>query len=833
MNFLLLPFSKLLRCFSLGLFVVVNSIAGAQTVVSDPGDLQDLVNASSGGETFVVSAGTYNDIEGSFTAVASESNPIIIKAETVGSVTLTGDSHFSFKKAAHITFEGFIFDCQGESTLIKMEGSNNIRISRNVFELATTEPIKWVYIGGVWDDHTFQYESHHNRVDHNVFQNKTTPGHYITIDGTSNADQTDSRQSQYDRIDHNYFKNNAPRAVNEQESIRVGWSQMSKSSGFTTVEYNRFEECDGDPEIVSIKSCDNIVRHNTFYRCHGTLSFRHGNRSRAEGNYFFGGGKENASFGTSTIHTGGIRIYGTDHVIVNNYLEGLYGTIWDAPIALTQGDAIDGNSTNLTKHFRAERVTIAFNTLVNNRYGIEIGYDKPGNNAYNTKLKDITIANNVVTGSENSLVSYINGNDQGPEITWMNNIMFPTGSASLTSDGSTFLSTEVAVQDPKLTFDGSLWRATSTSPIVADAVPSLGVIEDMDGQERPAMSNAGADHHSSAGVRFHPMEVDDVGPYAYDDDIVIDDYLSVVGELEFDAVSSSKTLTVSSNIDWVIVTNDSWITLGSSSGSGSGSVNVTVTENTLESSRSGLITVSGEGISRDVVVFQSGVSSNNGDGRIPVIAVSASTFQDPNIPSNAIDENPGTRWSGEGVGANITFELDGMYDVEELKVSFLSGDSRFTYFDIEVSIDEINFTSVASGLSNSGTSNDVEAFLVNADAKYVRIIGGGNSVNDWNSITEIAFYGTPSMVTAFNDLNTDDNVHVYPNPVKSDLTIQSTSGELIKSLELVSVDGGDGLFQKINEPAIVVDLSKLISGVYFLKVTTDSSTEFHRLLVVD
>lgn len=818
---------------SLFLVVIVHCYSFSQIVVSDPGDLQDLVNASSGGETFVVSAGTYNDIEGSFTAVASESSPIIIKAETVGGVTLTGDSHFSFKKAAHITLEGFVFDCQGESTLIKMEGANNIRISRNVFELATTEPIKWVYIGGVWDDHTFLYESHHNRVDHNVFQNKTTPGHYITIDGTSNADKTDSRQSQYDRIDHNYFKNNAPRAVNEQESIRVGWSQMSKSSGFTTVEYNRFEDCDGDPEIVSIKSCDNIVRHNTFYRCHGTLSFRHGNRSRAEGNYFFGGGKANASFGTSTIHTGGIRIYGTDHVIVNNYLEGLYGTIWDAPIALTQGDAIEGNSTNYTKHFRAERVTIAFNTLVNNRYGIEIGYDKPGSNPYNTKLKDITIANNLVMGSENSLVSYINGNDQESEITWMNNIMFPTGDASLTSDGSTFESTEVDVQDPKLTFDGDLWRTTSTSPLVADAVSSLGVDEDMDGQERPAMSNAGADHHSSAGVRFHPMEIDDVGPYAYEGEIVIDDYLSVVGELEFEAPSGSKILTVSSNIDWSIMTNDSWIILGAQTGSGSGSVNVMVTENTLESSRSGLITVSGGGITRDVFVFQSGVSTNNGDDRIPVIGVSASTFQDPNVPGNAYDEDPGTRWSGEGVGANITFELDGLYDVDELKISFLSGDSRFTYFEIEVSTNGVDFAPVASGLSNSGTTNDVEDFMVDAEAKYVRIIGGGNSVNEWNSITEVAFYGTEATITGVNPILINDVFTAFPNPVKAELTIQSKAGELIESLELISVNGLGGFAHVINEVTAILDVSRLIGGVYFLKVKTESNTGVQQIIVQD
>ena len=59
------------------------------------------------------------------------------------------------------------------------------------------------------------------------------------------------------------------------------------------------------------------------------------------------------------------------------------------PITLTQGDAIDGQSTSLSKHFRAERVTIAYNTLVYNVHGIEIGFDN--NNNYNTGLKNINV----------------------------------------------------------------------------------------------------------------------------------------------------------------------------------------------------------------------------------------------------------------------------------------------------------------------------------------------------------------------------------------------------------------------------------------------------------
>ena len=497
----------------------------AQLYFTDPEDLADAVNSSIDGGVFIVNNGTYNDFEAAFEIVATADNPVIIKAETIGGVILTGASHFVIKKSAFLTLEGFVFDGQGEDSLVKLEGSNNIRISRNVFELETSESIKWVFVGGVWNDNTypFLYPSHDNRIDHNIFQNKNTPGHYITIDGSFDDTGSDEvyYQSQNDRIDHNYFKNNGPRAVNEQESIRIGWSEMSLSSGYTIVEHNLFEDCDGDPEIVSVKSCDNIIRHNTFLASYGTLSLRHGNRNRVEGNYFFGNGKEiGISPAGATIYTGGIRVYGTDHMIINNYMEGLNGTRWDAPITLTQGDAIDGQSSNLSKHFRAERVTIAYNTLVNNSHGIEIGFDN--NDNYNKDLEDITIANNLITGSENSLVEIVDtDNDQGDQITWLNNLMYPTGDASLLAGATSTSFDAMAVnnENPQLVFDANnnIWKTTEDTPLYENVVTSGAINEDIEGQERPSLSNPGADHFSLESIRYAPLSPDDVGPNANED----------------------------------------------------------------------------------------------------------------------------------------------------------------------------------------------------------------------------------------------------------------------------------------------------------------------------
>jgi len=182
-------------CIAL-LFLLSFSSLHAQTF-SDADDLAEAVNATTNGGIFIVKNGSYNDFEATFEVTVTADNPVIIKAETVGGVVLTGESHFVIRRSSYITLEGFTFDAQGEDTLVKLEGSNNIRITRNVFELETTESIKWVFVGGIWNDNTypFDFPSHHNRIDHNIFKNKNTPGHYITIDGS--FDDTGSEEVYY------------------------------------------------------------------------------------------------------------------------------------------------------------------------------------------------------------------------------------------------------------------------------------------------------------------------------------------------------------------------------------------------------------------------------------------------------------------------------------------------------------------------------------------------------------------------------------------------------------------------------------------------------------
>jgi stage V sporulation protein SpoVS len=586
-------------------FLFFNAVQ-SQTTYTTTASLVSAVNAASTtGGTFVLKNGTYNNASMSFSAIATAANPIIIKSETIGGVTFTGTSSVTFKAgAAYMTLQGFVFNCTYATggTIVKFIGNNNIRITRNDFKATITDGVSkliHVLIGGDSSDVIpYQRLSHHNRVDHNNFHDKNTSGNFITIDGT------DAQVSQYDQIDHNSFKNSSPRVTNGQEAIRMGWSFMSNSSAFTILENNLFENCDGDPEIVSVKSCDNIIRNNTFNGNYGTLSLRSGRRNLLQGNFMFGNGRPVglAGDGVTPVYTGGLRIYGVDHVIVNNYFEGLNGTRWDAPITLTQGDAIDnGSNSNLTNHLRAERVMIANNTLVNNEHGIQIGYkNASGSSAYNTALSGVTLANNIITGSAGSMIEVID-NASISGVTFTNNLMFPIAPATQTSGTTTSIAANNV--DPALVLDAATstatannWKATATTPSYLNPsytnitqVPSITV--DIDGQTRTSPnSTVGADYFSSATALSVPMTAATVGPYAYENIP-----LALTPVANFNVAGETKATTVTTALAWTAIVDSSWLSIDNASGTANGTINITASTNTTGAARSGILTVTGTG----------------------------------------------------------------------------------------------------------------------------------------------------------------------------------------------------------------------------------------------
>jgi hypothetical protein len=451
------------------------------------------------GDTIELANGRYDVSGNSLTKSGTDQLPIVIRAQHRGLAELYGKSAFACKGISYVVIEGFFFTSD-VSTVIKTESSNNIRITRNTFRLSETTSAKWVLIGGTYNIATAN--SHHNRIDHNLFENKKQLGNYVTIDG-SPASLGSPEASKYDRIDHNHFRTIGPRAVNEMESIRIGQSEICRSSSYTVVEYNLFEECDGDPEIVSVKTKHSVVRYNTFRRSQGTVCLRSSDSSLVEGNYFFGEGKSG---------TGGVRLYGVGHQVVNNYFNGLTGDTWDAAITITNGDA-EATGSN-TSHWRPQNILVAFNTFKDNANTFQFGFTNNG--SYSKPPQNLTIANNIAAGSPHQLVKVIT---QPGGLIFSGNIMFPSQGSSV---GVTVPDSQIASIDPSLMLTDSVWRISPGSPAVNAAAGFFpGIQYDIDGQGRDVLKDVGADELSSGARSNRPLRPDDVGPNGPDSIMVI------------------------------------------------------------------------------------------------------------------------------------------------------------------------------------------------------------------------------------------------------------------------------------------------------------------------
>lgn len=883
--------------FLLIILVLTFHQTDGQTTYTNFGDFKSALENAKAGDEIILADGVYNARSVTIKTVnGTAENPVIIRSETIGGAVLNTGTYFDLRACSHITFQGFQINISEKSTTFKLQASNHIRLTQNTFDgSGETEGNSsvWVIVQGLWDDNVTL--SHHNKIDHNVFKNKQTLGNMIRIDGTD-----EKQVSQYDVIEYNYFKNMGPRATNEMEAIRIGWSAMSESDGFCTVSHNLFEACNGDPEIISVKCNKNTIAHNTFRRCQGTLSLRHGNESVIEGNFFLGEGAEG---------TGGVRIYGSDHKIINNHFEGLTGTKWDAPITLTKGDAEEGNS-GLTKHFRIERAIIANNTLMNNSYGIEVGYTNQGK--YSKAPRDVVMAYNIVSGITHSMVNYITPPDH---MQWIDNVLFPTGSAIL-GDGVSFTNEEVIQTDPLLKLNAELGytKATSATPQYSPNADIAGTINsDIDGQQRRVPTQYGADEFSMLPVLYAPLSAKDVGPstgeflytstasmqFPVEGDsailpissnldwtvsttetwlnvapnhgssdgsirikvqpnntglmrnanviitptngsakepleqvVLIEQADKVVPFLEmnpqtlsFPSKTSSSTFEVTSNTDWIVSTDINWVEITPLTGTNNATVTISTEENPTLSKRSGTISIS-DGLTLKKTIDITQDASVGTEEKINISSLEASTEQSGNEAVHLIDGDLTNRWSGEGDGAYVTLDLGQVKSTSYIKVGLYKGNSRTSTFDVLTSEDGVNFTYQLTGITTEVTEDALVLYdFDNVDARYVRIVGHGNSTSAWNSYTEFEVWGW-NTATPTDKIAENYPIRIFPNPSKGWIQIQGISQG---NMSIYRLDGTKVYHSSIQNNDI--KYTRLTPGIYLVHVHLENRFLTHKLII--
>lgn len=303
------------------------------------------LNDSKPNDTITLKDGVYKNAIIKFT-----NNNIVFIAQHLGQVFFQENSTLNFA-GENNKVEGFVWQNGGKDlntkSVIEFKNGSNVSNHATLINCAiqdynTTDlntDNKWVSIFG-------QY----NMVTQCLFKSKFNRGATLVVwlDGKTEAHHT---------ITYNYFldRQNGPNADNGLESMRIGDSKTSFTPAHCVVALNRFEQCDGEIEIISNKSCNNSYLHNSFVNCNGGLTLRHGNNCLVDGNFFDGMDKPKSY---------GIRFIGEGHIAINNYFYQLHGApseAFRAPVTILNGLV----NTPLNGYYQVRRAVIANNVFVN------------------------------------------------------------------------------------------------------------------------------------------------------------------------------------------------------------------------------------------------------------------------------------------------------------------------------------------------------------------------------------------------------------------------------------------------------------------------------------
>ena len=355
-----------------------------QRRVETPAALLAACKEASGGDLIVIEGEDWLDVRLKIRLAGSDKRPVTIRSE----VTWSGESSFEII-GEHVVLDGFVFRKGSLSSghVMKVRGSD-CRVTRCVFDHYNPEKNSTRY-------HWLSLFGHHQRVDHCRFLGQDHSGCTLVVWLESDGESEVGKH----RIERNHFLNRPRGDGNGFETIRIGTSQHSMKSAQCVVSGNLFENCDGEVELISNKSCGNVYERNTIIGCAGALTLRHGNDCQVSGNLILGDGEKNS---------GGIRIVGEGHQIIGNHIQGVGDRI-DGAIALSAGVL----NAKLHEHSQVRGVLIDNNIMVDNEGEDIVWGHGMGSHSRTLMPVDVTVTNTSRVGQ--STTRRLRAEDVGPE----------------------------------------------------------------------------------------------------------------------------------------------------------------------------------------------------------------------------------------------------------------------------------------------------------------------------------------------------------------------------------------------------------------------------------
>ena len=329
-----------------GIPETVNPDTTGGTLVRNEEELKNALACAQPGDRIFLANGIWNNLDLLIRAKGTAEKPIHIAAQERGKVWIEGSSNIRIS-GEFLVFSGLVFrnGWSPTSSVISFRETsgvyaNHCRLTGCVIdnfnnpERFATE--SWIDLYGK-----------NNRIDHCSLIDKRSQGVTLTVHLVDELCQNNQHQ-----VSHNFFGYRQKLGSNGGETIRIGTSKYSMALSKTNVFANYFEQTDGEAEIVSIKSCGNIIQNNTFNGCLGSVTLRHGNDNKVEGNFFFGNGKAN---------TGGVRIINRNNQVINNYFYGLKGNRFSGSLVFMNG--VPNSAIN--RYHQVDGAVVSGNTFIN------------------------------------------------------------------------------------------------------------------------------------------------------------------------------------------------------------------------------------------------------------------------------------------------------------------------------------------------------------------------------------------------------------------------------------------------------------------------------------
>jgi len=212
------------------------------------------------------------------------------------------------------------------------------------------------------------------------------------------------------------------------------------------------------------------------------------------------------------------------------------------------------------------------------------------------------------------------------------------------------------------------------------------------------------------------------------------------------------------------------------------------------------------------------------------IEITTSDANNEHLAENTMDGDLSTYWSAYGTsGVWIQYDLRTFRLVRSVDIAFYLGTLSKSYFIIQTSLDGINWTEVYNGENSKYTLEPQEFDFEDVMARYVRILGLGNSSCNWNIYTEVQINW--QWETYFSDEQTAEELSVYPVPASHGFYVELPSWQEKDDIFFINTMG-----QKsqaiLHADASWISTSNLETGVYLLVIQTDKKILQTKILVL-